>query len=124
MIMKLSVVSEKDNPLFKRKELQIEVDHDASATPSKAEVQLLVSKEFKKNIENVDIRSIFSDSGVSSSKAKAFLWEEKKVPDLSKAVKEKKPKEEAKPEEKPKEEEKKEKEEKKEAVREEKKEAK
>ena len=97
--MKLSVINEKDNPLFKRKELQIEIDHDASATPSKAEVQLLMSKELKKSVENVDIRSIFSDSGISSSKAKVFLWEEKKVPDLSKVVKEKKPKEEAKPKE-------------------------
>jgi small subunit ribosomal protein S24e len=96
--MKLSVTNERDNPLLKRKELQIEIDHDASATPSKAAVQQLIAKEFNKAVENVDIRNIFSGSGISSSKANVFLWEEKKVEDLSKAVKKKETKEEAKEE--------------------------
>ena len=95
--MKTSIINEKDNPLLKRKELSIKIEHDGSATPKKAELQQLVAKEFKKDVEQVDIRNIFSDSGISSSKAKVFLWEEKKVADLSKIVKEKK-KEEAKPE--------------------------
>jgi len=107
--MKISIINEKDNPLLKRRELYVNIEHDDSATPSKAGLQTFLSKEFKKNVEQVDIRNIFSDSGISSSKARVFLWEEKSVADLSKTAKEKKEekpkeekpeKEEAKPEEK------------------------
>ena len=65
MIMKTSIINEKDNPLLKRKELSIKIEHDGSATPKKAELQQLVAKEFKKDVEQVDIRNIFSDSGIS-----------------------------------------------------------
>lgn len=87
--MKISIISEKNNPLLLRKELKIDIEHDNSATPSKTELQQFLSKEFKKDVEQIDIRNIFSDSGISKSKAKVFLWEEKRVADLSKAVKEK-----------------------------------
>ena len=95
--MKTSVINEKDNPLLKRKELHIDIDHDGSATPAKAELQQLLSKEFKKDVESVDIKNIFSDAGSSSSKATVFIWEEKKVEDLSKVVK-KEPEQAAAPE--------------------------
>jgi ribosomal protein S24E len=95
--MKISVISDKENPFLKRKELQINIEHEGSATPSKAELQQALAAEFKKEVEQVDIRDIFSDSGISSSKSRIFLWEEKRVADLSKVVKEeKKPKEEKK----------------------------
>ena len=80
--MEMITTEEKENPFLKRKELSIGIEHDNSATPKKAELQQLMSKEFKKDVEQVDVRNIFSDSGISSSKAKVFLWEEKRVADL------------------------------------------
>ena len=97
------------------------VDHAAEATPSKAAMQQLLSRELNAKPEQVDIRNIYTNFGRQSSRAKVFVWAEAKVPDLSKAAEkpaegeaapaegEAKPAEEkpaegkAKPEEKPKE---------------------
>jgi small subunit ribosomal protein S24e len=101
--MKIDIVNEKNNPLLKRKELSIEIEHDSAATPAKAALQHLLSKQLNKDLEFIDIRNIFSGGGVPKSKAKVFVWEEKKAQDLSKIVKvkkEAKPKEEEKPAEK------------------------
>lgn len=107
--MKISIINERENPFLKRKEIYIEINHSDKSTPAKAALQALLSKEFKKEVEHIDIRNIFSDYGKAKSKAKVFLWEEKKAKDLSKVKKEKKEvkpeaKEEKKVEEKPKEE--------------------
>jgi len=113
--MKADIVNEKDNKLLRRKELKLNIDHEGR-TPSKAELQQLLSKQLSKQPEFIDIRNIFSGKGIAKSNAVVFIWEEKKVEDLAKAVAEKKkaeqggeaekPKEEAKPaaEEAPKEE--------------------
>ena len=98
--MKITVVNEKDNPLFDRKELELEIDHENAATPSKAELQNSIASDRKAEIECVDIRNIFSDIGISRSKASVFVWKEKKVENLAKAKKEKEAAKEAKPEEK------------------------
>jgi len=88
--MKINIVNEKNNPLLKRKELSIDIEHDSAATPSCASLQHLLAKQLNKEIEFIDIRNIFSGGGVSKSKAKVFVWEEKKAQDLSKVVKVKK----------------------------------
>lgn len=85
--MKVSIKKQKENPLFKRKELSLEIEHEENKTPSKAELQQYMAKEVKKDVENVEIKNIFSDCGMAKSKAKVFVWEEKKVQDLSKVVK-------------------------------------
>ena len=97
--MKVKTINEKENPLFKRKELSLEIEHEESKTPAKAELQKEMAKHLKKDVQQIEIKSIFSDCGTAKSKAKVFVWEEKKVPDLSKAVKkEEAPKEEVKEE--------------------------
>ena len=85
--MKVKTNNEKENPLFKRKELSLEIEHEESKTPAKAELQQYMAKHLKKDVQQIEIKSIFSDCGTAKSKAKVFVWEEKKVPDLSKAVK-------------------------------------
>lgn len=81
--MKIEKISEKENPMLKRKELKIRIAHEKSATPAKAALQQLLANELKKDAEHIDIKNITSDVGKAMSFAKVFVWEEKKV-DLSK----------------------------------------
>ncbi len=74
---------------MKRREIELSIDHVAGATPSMAGLQALLSKQFDIDSERIEIKNIFSLKGRSRSKSKTFIWDEKKVADLSK------PKEEA-----------------------------
>lgn len=86
--MKISIMNEKNNPLMKRKELLIDIDHSGGATPAKAAIQIFLSKVLKKDAEHIDVRNIFSDHGKAKSRAKIFVWEEKRI--AKEEVKEKK----------------------------------
>lgn len=100
--MKINIGEQKDNGLMKRKELNVVIDHGNEATPTKAAIQQLVAREVKKDVTNVEIVNIFSEFGKAKSKSTVYVWDEKKVDDLSKVVKEKdEKKEETKPEAKP-----------------------
>ncbi|MEM7819321.1 MAG: hypothetical protein QXD48_00650 [Candidatus Aenigmatarchaeota archaeon] len=88
--MKVKIVERKNNPYLKRDELVIEIDHTGECTPSKAALQQWLSKELGKDVEKIDIRNIFSSKGSPISRSHVFLWEENKVNDLSKVVKEEK----------------------------------
>jgi small subunit ribosomal protein S24e len=107
--MKIKIASEKENPLMERKELVVDIDHDKECTPTKAHLQVLLGKELKKDPEHIDIRNIFSGYGHPKSKSKVFVWNEKKVEDLSRKItkeapesKKDEPKEAAKKEDSPK----------------------
>lgn len=93
--MKVQILTEKENPLLKRKEIILTIDYDGGATPSKAELQKMVAEQLKANIENVEIAKILSEIGIPRGKAWVRIWQEKKVPIYSEAKKEK-PKEESK----------------------------
>jgi len=96
--MKIEIKEEKENPFLRRKEFIVEVDHKDETTPSKAALQQYLVKELKKEAEYIDIRNIFSYSGMSKSKAKVFVLEEKKAQNLSKSETKEEIKEKAKPE--------------------------
>jgi small subunit ribosomal protein S24e len=86
--MKLEVKNEKMNPHLKRKELQIDVDHEGQATPKKDALQQLVAKQFGHNTENTDVRTIHTEGGAARSTAKVFVWAEKKPEEKKKDKKE------------------------------------
>ena len=106
--MKIEVVNEKENPLLKRKEIIISLDYDGKSTISKADLQKLISEQFKAGVGSVEITKILSEVGIPKGRAWIKIWNEKKVPIYSEIKKEKKPaeakKEETQKEEKPKEE--------------------
>lgn len=109
--MDIRVVAEKENPLLKRKDIIVALDYEGKSTTSKAELQKLISEQFKSGIDSVEVTTIMSEVGSSKGKAWIKIWQEKKVPIYSEIKKEKKPteaKKEEKPKEAPKEEEKKE----------------
>ena len=87
--MKLKFVSEKENKLLGRSEIEIEIEH-ADATPSKAALQQYIAKEKKKDVECVEVLNILTGKGIKMSKSSVNLWNEKKVKDLSKKEEEKK----------------------------------
>jgi len=111
--MKIDVLEKKENPILKRIDLLLLVDHDKQPTPKKEELTKAIADMFKSVPEKVEITYIFSEFGVTKARVKAKVWEEK-PPEKKKKKKEEKPKEEKKPEEKPKEKTKEEKVEKKE----------
>lgn len=81
----MKIISEKDNPLLKRKEIIAELDYDKGPTPSKAQLQLLFAKKFSVEPEKVEISKILSETGMAKGRAWIKIWDEKKVPIYSKA---------------------------------------
>ncbi len=81
--MKVNFISENENKLLGRSEIEVEIEH-ADATPSKAALQQYIAKEKNKDVECVEIVSILTGKGTKTSKSSVNLWSEKKVKDLSK----------------------------------------
>lgn len=123
--MKLEVLEQKKNPLMKRQELWVSVEHAGKATPPRKELLPQISKQLKSKEELIIIDKIFSTGGKAALKAKVLAYSKKE--DVPKEKREKmerrmkpkekkpapepekpaeKPKEEPKPEEKAAEEEK------------------
>lgn len=90
--MKIVIVDEKNNPHMARREIIIYIDHVAGSTPSRAAIQQFVAKDFGVGVERVEVKNIFSSVGKQQSRAKIFVWDQKRAEDLSKA----KPKDDAK----------------------------
>ncbi len=83
-IMKIDVISEKTNPYMKRKEMNARIEHSKESSPSKAAVQAIVAKQLKVDVERVEIVNIQSEVGMPASQSRIYVWQEKKVKDLSK----------------------------------------
>lgn len=86
----MTIVEERENPFFKRKELIVLLKHDAESTPSKAEVVREVAAANKVDESQVVIDYIFTKKGISESLARVKILKEKPP------VKEEPKKEEAK----------------------------
>jgi ribosomal protein S24E len=88
--MKISIFKEKENPYMKRKEVVASVEHTTGATPSRASLQQTLAQEWNVAPEQVDVKGIFTRVGKQASRIKIHVWQEAKVPDLSKQPKEEK----------------------------------
>ncbi|MBU5682711.1 MAG: 30S ribosomal protein S24e [Candidatus Aenigmatarchaeota archaeon] len=73
--MEIKIIQEKNNPLLKRKELLLEIDHSNKATPSREELANEISKMFNVEKEKIVIDYILSIRGCSKSKAKVKIYE-------------------------------------------------
>lgn len=125
--MKIQVQEQKKNPLLKREEAWVMVEHPGAATPKRAEILKDAAKALKAKEEQVIVDKIFSFSGRTASRARVLVYSSKadipkeKLEKMARRMKEEapkaeekpagekkpeeaeKPKEEAKPAEKPKE---------------------
>lgn len=55
------IIEEKENPLFKRKEIKFTID--AEITPSHANIEKLISEKFSTQLENIKIKNILGKFG-------------------------------------------------------------
>ncbi len=76
--MELTIVNERENPLFNRKELEVKVIHDGG-TPKVSEVRdkLSALKSFK--MDSFVVRSIETGYGKEESIAKIFVYKDPKI---------------------------------------------
>jgi len=72
----MEILNEKENKLLKRKEYLIYVKYE-SATPSKEQMQELISKFLNVNKDNIEIHKIISEIGKCAGKVWARVWEDK-----------------------------------------------
>ena len=75
--MRIEITNQRDNPLFKRKEVLAKVDYEGKATPSKADLQVALAHLAKANAEHVEIGKMMSLVGKSSGVLSARIWETK-----------------------------------------------
>lgn len=80
--MKLTVVEKKENPIFSRTELKFEVSHEKFPTPSRIDVENLISANVSSKEGLISINSIHSIFGQNKSSGNANIY--KKAEDLKK----------------------------------------
>jgi ribosomal protein S24E len=101
--MKFDTKEHKKNPLMKREEYVISVDHSGAATPSRNQLAEGLAKLLKVQKDTILIDKIFTKSGKSESDLKVFVYRKKgeipryKIEKFEKRVAKKKAKKEAEP---------------------------
>lgn len=73
--MKIKIINQTENKLFNRKEIQAEIESDA--TPSKTEVLNLVSKETSVSEDNIKIKGIYGKFGSKVFEVNANVYDSK-----------------------------------------------
>ncbi len=76
--MKLEITYEKENPLFKRKEI-VAYASDIKHTPSKDEVKKEIASKTKAKEDSISIEQIFQLFGGSKAKVKAKIYADKET---------------------------------------------
>jgi len=109
--MRIEIVTEKQNPMLKRKEIYFRVDHaETGSTPSRLEIRKAVASSLKADVETVFVKRFETKTGTSIAFGVADVYdsvEQAKSVEPEYIVKRnippvEKPKEEAPKEEKPK----------------------
>lgn len=83
--MEIKNLSEKENPLFNRREISFDVEKDT--TPSREEIMNLVSEKFSITPEKIKIKSIDGKFGTNYFNVSVFLYaseEDKKQTEIKK----------------------------------------
>ena len=75
--MEITVIEEKENPFFKRKDLKIRVKHLGASTPSKAEIAKELASKYTVDESQVQIDYIFSQRGLGESFVSCKILNEK-----------------------------------------------
>ena len=85
--MELEIIKEKDNSLFKRKEVQAKLKTDI--TPSKVSVTQLLAEKFSAKPESVSIKGIHGTFGTREFIVTANIYNSKEEKDMEKKKKKK-----------------------------------
>ena len=76
--MKIETTSVKENPMMKRAEHWLAVDHAGKETPSRHELLPAVAKALKSKAELTLIDKVFSEKGAARSRVKVMVFKDKK----------------------------------------------
>jgi small subunit ribosomal protein S24e len=74
--MEVKIVSQKENPLLKRKEIQFQVDHEkAGGTPARLEIRKAVADALKANTDLVFVKRFETKTGTNRAFGVANLYD-------------------------------------------------
>jgi len=73
--MEIQIISQKENPLLKRKEVQFSVKHDTGSTPPRQEVRRAVATALKSSVDLVFLRKFETRTGTHTAEGTANLYE-------------------------------------------------
>ena len=77
--MDFKVKQDTYNPLLKRKEVSVEVDHDGQGTPSRLDVRKAVASKYNTKQENVYVVDIETKTGTQSAVCAIEVYDDAKV---------------------------------------------
>lgn len=77
--MEIKIVSERDNPFFKRKDLKIEIIHTGVSTPRTDDLKKELAKMYKVDESQVLVDYILTKRGIGESDARVKILNEKPV---------------------------------------------
>ena len=73
--MEIKIISQKENPLLKRKEVQFHVEHEKGSTPPRLEVRRAVATALKSNADLVFIKKFETKTGTHVAVGTANIYE-------------------------------------------------
>jgi len=74
--MEVKIVSEKENPLLKRKEIRFRVEHDKTgSTPPRLEIRRAVAAALKANVDLVFVKKYETGTGTRTADGVANLYD-------------------------------------------------
>ena len=85
--MSVKVESHKKNPLLKREEAWILIEHNGKPTPKRADIIDEAAKAMKADKELVIVDKIFSREGAAASRVRVFAYSKKEEVPATKAEK-------------------------------------
>ncbi len=74
--MDLKVREDTYNPLLKRKEVRVEVDHDAGGTPSRVDLRKAIAAKYNTKPENVYVLDIETKTGTQSASCAIEVYDD------------------------------------------------
>lgn len=74
-MMEVKIVSQKENPLLKRKEIHFNVKHVTSATPPRIEVRKAVAEALKANVDLIFLKRFETRPGTHMALGVANLYD-------------------------------------------------
>jgi len=74
--MEIKIVSEKENPLLKRKEILFQAEHDQTgSTPPLLEIRKTVAEILKKDLDLIFIRKVSTKTGTQIANGIAHVYD-------------------------------------------------
>ncbi len=73
--MEVKILSQKENPLLKRKEISFQVNHNSSSTPPRLEIRRAVADALRANIDLVFVKKYETKTGMHTALGVANLYD-------------------------------------------------